>query len=96
MVIMVVMSQILDTQQHVRLVFPLQGDNNFGPWRQRMSDQLNETDRWWIISGREKAPQRDGEKPSDGQAYDKWLRKWFRITAKLRNGIEPHICAQYA
>jgi len=90
------MSQILDTQQHVRLVFPLLGDNNFGPWRQRMSDQLKETDLWWIVSGREKAPQSDGEEPSDVQAYDKWLRKCFRITAKIRNAMEPHICAQYA
>ena len=90
------MSQILDTQQHVRLVFPLLGDNNFGPWRQRMSDQLKETDLWWIVSGREKAPQSDGEEPSDVQAYDKWLRKCFRITAKIRNAREPQLCAQYA
>ena len=90
------MSQILDTQQHVRLVFPLLGDNNFGPGHQRMSDQLKETALWWIVSGREKAPQSDSEEPSDVQVYDKWLCKCFRITAKIRNAMEPHICGQYA
>jgi len=44
MVIIVVMSQILDTQQHVRLVFLLLGDNNFNPWGQPMSDQLSAMD----------------------------------------------------
>jgi len=55
------MSQILDThqQQHIRLVFPLLGDNNFGPWRQRMSDQLKEMDLLWIISQGEVAPKVD-------------------------------------
>jgi len=95
MVIIVVMSQIHDMQQHVRLVFPLLGDNNFNPWRQRMSDQLREMDLWWIVSGREKAPKSDSEEPSDIQAYDKWLRKCSRTTAKIRNAMEPHICAQY-
>ena len=91
------MSQVLDTQQqqHIRLVFPLLGDNNFGPWRQRMSDQLKEMDLWWIVSGREVAPRSDSTEPADVQAYDKWLRKCFRITAKIRNAMEPHICAQY-
>ena len=90
------MSEILDTQQHVRLVFPLLGDNNFGPWRQWMSDQLKETDLWLIVSGREKAPQIDREQPSDVQAYDKWLPKCYWIMAKIGHAMEPHICAQYA
>jgi len=61
-----------------------------------MSDQLKETELSWIVSGRKKAPQSDSEEPSNVEAYDKWLRKCFRITAKIQNAMEPHICAQYA
>ena len=42
------------------------------------------------------APKSDSEVPSEIEAYDKWLRKCFQITAKIRNAMEPHICAQYA
>jgi len=52
-------------------------------------------DLWWIVSGREKAPKSDSEETSDIQAYDKWLRKCSRTTAKIPNVMEPHICAQY-
>jgi len=52
-------------------------------------------DLWWIVSGPEKAPKSDSEEPSDIQAYDKWLQKYSRTTAKIRNAMEPHICAQY-
>jgi len=61
-----------------------------------MSDQLKETDLWWIGSRREKAPQSDSEQPSDVKAYHKWLQKGFRITAKNENPMERHICPQYA
>jgi len=92
------MSQILDTQQqqHIRLVCPLLGDNNFGSWLQRMSDQLKEMDLWWIISGQEVALKEDDTDSDAVQAYDKWLRKCFRITAKIRNAMEPHKCTHYA
>jgi len=52
----------------------------------------------WIYdgsSGCEKTPKSDSEEPSDIQAYDKWLRKCSRTTAKIRNAMEPHICAQH-
>jgi len=61
-----------------------------------MSDELKETDLWWIVSRCEKAPQSDSEQPSDVKAYHKWLQKGFRITAKNGNAMERHICTQYA
>ena len=61
-----------------------------------MSDQLMEMDLWWIVSGREVAPKSDSTELADVLAYDKWLRKCSHITAKIRNAMEPHICAQYA
>ena len=60
-----------------------------------MSDQLKEMDLWWIVSGHEVALKRDSEVPSEIEAYDKWLCKCFRIIAKIRNVMEPHICSQY-
>ena len=90
------MSQILGVQQQEHLVLPLLGDNNFSLWRQRMSDHLKEMDLWWIVSGREVTPKSDSTEPADVLAYDKWLRKSFYITAKIRNAMEPHICARYA
>jgi len=60
-----------------------------------MKAQLKEMDIWWIVSGREVAPRSDSTEPADVQAYDKWLHKCFRITAKIRNAMEPNICAQY-
>jgi len=60
-----------------------------------MSDQLKELDLWWIVSGREKSPDKDSMDAVVQAAYNKHLRKCFRITAKIRNAIEPQICAQY-
>ena len=61
-----------------------------------MSDQLREMDLWWIVSGLEVAPKSDSTEPADVLAYNKWLAKCFYITTKIRNAMEPHICAQYA
>jgi len=60
-----------------------------------MSDQLKQLDLWWIISGREKSPDKDSTDAAVQAAYNKHLRKWFRITAKIQNVMEPRICAQY-
>ena len=60
-----------------------------------MSDQLMELDLWWILSGREVAPDKESTDAADVAAYNKYLRKYYRITAKIRNAMEPHICAQY-
>ena len=60
-----------------------------------MSDQLMELDLWWILSGREVAPDKESTDAADVAAYNKYLRKSYRITAKIRNAMEPHICAQY-
>jgi len=60
-----------------------------------MSDQLKELDLWWIVSGREKSPDKDSTDAAVQAAYNKHLRKCFRITAKIRNAMEPRICAQY-
>ena len=43
-------------------------------------------DRLWA----RESLQTDSEEPSDVQAYDKSLRKWVRITAKMPNAIEPY------
>ena len=61
-----------------------------------MSDQLREMDLWWIVSGEEVAPSSDSTEPADVLAYGKWRRKCAHTTAKIRNAMEPHICAQYA
>jgi len=60
-----------------------------------MSDQLKELDLWWIVSGREKSPDKDSTDAAVQATYNKHLRKCFRITAKIRNAMEPRICAQY-
>jgi len=48
------MTELYESTQSSHVLFPLLGDNTFGTWRQRMSDQLKELDLWWIVSGREK------------------------------------------
>ena len=40
------MTELYESMQLSHVLFPLLGDNNFGPWRQRMSDQLKELDLW--------------------------------------------------
>ena len=40
------MTELDESTQSSRVLFPLLGDNNFAPWRQRMSDQLKELDLW--------------------------------------------------
>jgi len=60
-----------------------------------MSDQLKELDLWWIVSGREKSPDKDSRDGAVQAAYNKHLRKCFWITAKSWNAMEPQICAQY-
>jgi len=89
------MTKLYELTQSSSVLFPLLGDNNFGLWRQRMSDQLKELDLWLIVSGREKSPGKDSTDPAVQAAYNKHLRKCFRLTAKIRNAIEPRICAQY-
>jgi len=76
-------AELYESTQSSRVLFPLLGDNNFGPWRQRMSDQLKELDLWWIVSGREKSPDKDSTDAAVQAAYNKHLRKCFRITAKI-------------
>jgi len=61
-----------------------------------MSDQLRELDLWWIVTGREVAPTADSTEQEDVAAYNKRLRKCSRTTARIRNAMEPDICAQYA
>jgi len=78
-----------------RMTFPLLGDKNFAQWRQRMADQLKELDMWWIVSGREPQPDATSTEPTVVSALNKYRRKCYRITAKIRNSMEPHICAQY-
>ena len=60
-----------------------------------MSDQLKELDLWWIVSGREVLPDKDSTDAAVIAAYEKYSRKCNRITAKIRNAMEPWICAQY-
>jgi len=60
-----------------------------------MSDQLKEFDLGWIVLGRERSPDKDSTDAAVQAAYNKHLRKCFRITAKIRNAKEPWICAQY-
>ena len=60
-----------------------------------MSDQLKELDLWWIVSGGEKSPDKDSTDAAVQAAYNKHLQKCLRITAKIRNAMEPRICAQY-
>jgi len=40
------MTDLYESTQLSCVLFPLFGDNNFGPWRQSMSDQLKELDLW--------------------------------------------------
>jgi len=63
------MSELYESTQSSRVLFPLLGDNNFGSWRQRMSDQLKELDLWWIVSGREKSPDKDSMDAAVQAAY---------------------------
>jgi len=60
-----------------------------------MSDQLKELSLWWIVSGSEKSPDKDSTDAAVQAAYNEHLRKGFRITPKIRNTMEPRICAQY-
>jgi len=48
-----------------------------------------------MVSGREKSPDKDSRDGAVQTAYNKHLRKCFRITAKIRNTMQPQICAQY-
>jgi len=89
------MTELYESTQSSRLLFPLLGDNNFGQWKQRMSDQLKELDLLWIVSGGEVAPDKDSTDAAVQVPYNKHLRKCFRNTAKIRNAMEPRICAQY-
>ena len=89
------MSEYYESTSSGRSAIPLLGDNNFGPWRQKMSDHLMEYDLWFIISGEEEAPDKDSTDPIVRTAYGKYRRKCFRIAAKIRNAMEPHICSKY-
>jgi len=60
-----------------------------------MSDQLKQLDPWWIVSHREKSPDKDSTDVAVQAAYNKHLLKCFRIKAKIRNTMEPRICVQY-
>ena len=60
-----------------------------------MSDQLKELDLWWIVSDREKSPNKDSTNAEVQASYNKHLRKCFRITAKIWNTMELRIWAQY-
>jgi len=60
-----------------------------------MSNQLKELDLWWFVLGLEKTPDKDSRDGAVLAAYNKHLRNCFRITAKIRNAMEPRICAQY-
>jgi len=59
-----------------------------------MADQLKELDMWWIVPGRE--PQSDATSTETPvvSALNKYRCKCYRITAKIRNSRERHICAQ--
>ena len=89
------MSDDYDLHASSRMTFPLLGDKNFTQWRQRMADQLKELDMWWIVSGKETKPDAASTEPAVVTALNKYRRKCYRITAKIRNSMEPHICAQY-
>jgi len=60
-----------------------------------MADQLKELDMWWIVSGREPQPDATSTEPTVVSTLNKYRRKCYRITAKIRNSMEAHICAQY-
>jgi len=60
-----------------------------------MADQLKEFDMWWIVSGREPQPDATSTEPTVVSALNNYRRKCYRITAKIRNSMEPHICALY-
>ena len=48
-----------------------------------------------MVSGKEPRPDLRSTEPDVVSAYNKYLRKCYRITAKIRNSMEPHVCAQY-
>jgi len=69
--------------------------DDFAQWRQRMVDKLKELDIWWRVSGREPQPDATSTLPTGVCALNKYRLTCYWITAKIRNSMEPHICAQY-
>ena len=90
------MAEEFISTESARIQFPLLGEKNFAPWRLRMANHLKELDMWWIVSGHEEVPDKESTDPAIIRAYDKYLRKCFQITAKIRNAMEPQICSKYA
>jgi len=60
-----------------------------------MSDQLEQLHLCWIVSGREKLSGKDSTNAAVQPAYNKDLRKCFRILTKIQNTKEAQIWAQY-
>lgn len=89
------MTDLYESTQSSHLSFPLLRDNNFVPWRQRISDKLKEWDLWWIVLGREVAPDKDSTDAVVQVTYNKHLRKYFWITGKNQNAMDLRISAEY-
>ena len=78
------MTELYESTQSSHELVPHLGHNNFGPWRQRMSDKLKVLDLSWIVSGHEKSLDKDSTDAAVLAAYNKHWRKSFGLQQRLK------------